>query len=830
MLITAAKEDSSSEVSSPTTPSPPPPLPTTSPAATSASVAVDDKRASAGKKATRQWEAWTHEEEESFFIALRNVGKNFDKITSRVQSKNKDQVRHYYYRVIRRINKLLGPGFSLDAKNTKDANSAMLRWWSLLEKQSCSASKLHLKPRRFKTFVTALEHQLLKDRVKANKKKKPPQALSVVVAPVSRKPTTCGQEAAKAIAVEQFCTSKNSSIKLRNPRRQEPLQVSKKRKKGSDCGVSAAAIKRWEKAATAGVSLVAEAAEQVERAAAEQLGQAGPSLKESKLCSQSPAQAYPETVILSGQEALQGDAVEYTVEEGKLKLQLYPIDEATRKSMEQDGVNPFLQLTLKHRKPVSSVIRHLIQKWGGSAAATGELFLFSFSAQVESMSTCQRWSLHDANVNAGDVYSALGNPTVFRLRYGWISPRILQCPQAECLHLPVSALARPEAGLQSSATPNISVQPSAQALPLGSFPCSTSAETTSKSSEAISKDFLCCPGIDLTRGSVTLVQGGDATANELPFVESAKSQYRQWSSSATVSAVACDTEADVNSKRFELTENTLMPRGKSVDGLIQVDARTAINIFGQSSADHLSDDGKGLADMVGHKVQESGGNLAACSWLYEGSNDSFVQRIWAIEDPSNAASLLPTEMDWADTLTNISVGEFLNEVSQTAHMTSGVATIQALQPMQSLDSFDAAVAAQSADVSGIESSLVQHSETPAWDSEETRDAFAFRKLVSQKQTLSPVQISLEPPRSAELLRESDGIASSFVDCGSLEAWKQSFNHTELSFAEELKYDPSSQFFTRQLECSGKGSSSQDFTWANVNKLHSSAHGSGNSRP
>lgn len=83
----------------------------------------------------------------------------------------------------------------------------------------------------------------------------------------------------------------------------------------------------------------------------------------------------------------------------------------------QDGVNPFLQLTLKQRKPVSSVVRHLIQKWGGRSAAIGELLLFPFSAQVESMGTCQRWSLHDANVNAGDVYSALGNPTVFRLRH-----------------------------------------------------------------------------------------------------------------------------------------------------------------------------------------------------------------------------------------------------------------------------------------------------------------------------------------------------------------------------------------------------------------------------
>ncbi|XP_058102166.1 TSL-kinase interacting protein 1-like isoform X2 [Magnolia sinica] len=97
--------------------------------------------------------------------------QNFNKITCRVQSKNKDQVRHYYYRLVRRMNKLLGPGFSLDIKNTKDTISAMLRWWSLLEKYSCTSSKLHLKPRRFKIFVKALENQLLKDRKKTQKKR-----------------------------------------------------------------------------------------------------------------------------------------------------------------------------------------------------------------------------------------------------------------------------------------------------------------------------------------------------------------------------------------------------------------------------------------------------------------------------------------------------------------------------------------------------------------------------------------------------------------------------------------------------------------------------------
>ncbi|KAH0930415.1 hypothetical protein HID58_016142, partial [Brassica napus] len=105
----------------------------------------------AAKKPTRQWAAWTHQEEECFFTALRQVGKNFLKITSHVQSKNKDQVGHYYCRL--------------------DTNAAMLRWWSLLEKHSCKASKLHLKPRRFKLFLEALEHQLLKDSRKSTSKR-----------------------------------------------------------------------------------------------------------------------------------------------------------------------------------------------------------------------------------------------------------------------------------------------------------------------------------------------------------------------------------------------------------------------------------------------------------------------------------------------------------------------------------------------------------------------------------------------------------------------------------------------------------------------------------
>mgnify|MGYP000117209435 CR=1 FL=1 len=51
-----------------------------------------------------------------------------------------------------------------------------------------------------------------------------------------------------------------------------------------DDNVSAAEMKKWEKAASAGVSLVAEAAEQLERAAAEELEQVGPALQLPRLC------------------------------------------------------------------------------------------------------------------------------------------------------------------------------------------------------------------------------------------------------------------------------------------------------------------------------------------------------------------------------------------------------------------------------------------------------------------------------------------------------------------------------------------------------------------
>lgn len=136
----------------------------------------------------------------------------------------------------------------------------------------------------------------------------------------------------------------------------------------------------------------------------------------------------------------------------KLKLQLFPIDDDTRRALEmvsgketnvnsfnveeifaiwavfrtikevfvlihsQDKHNPYLELTLSTRKKISSVLEHLYRKWGNSSIASGELMLFPYTAHRENLVSYQRWT-RDSIVSASDVYASIGSPPVFRLRF-----------------------------------------------------------------------------------------------------------------------------------------------------------------------------------------------------------------------------------------------------------------------------------------------------------------------------------------------------------------------------------------------------------------------------
>lgn len=383
---------------------------------------INSEQRKPGKRQTRQWAAWTHEEEENFFSALRQVGKNFEKITSRVQSKNKDQVRHYYYRLVRRMNKLLGPELGLDAKNSKDTNAAMLRWWSLLEKYSCKASKLHLKPRRFKLIVETLENQLLKDR-KKNVRKRPSVGencteMGPASFPNQVRASLLETGAVKPVLIDnqniqKFGSGRGSSVKRqssvglnRGVYKPESSSMKTSRNRNKTVSASTAAYKKWEKAAIAGVSLVADAAEHLERTSID---------KEVEHVQENTEQqgfnCASEKVVPSLQ------SIQCHL---KLKVQLFPIDESTRRALELDKHNPHLQLTLSTRKRISSVLEHLTRKWGGSRVACGDLILVPYDAQTVNLVGCHKWT-KDSILSAADVYAQVGRPTIFRLRYGWFS-------------------------------------------------------------------------------------------------------------------------------------------------------------------------------------------------------------------------------------------------------------------------------------------------------------------------------------------------------------------------------------------------------------------------
>ncbi|KAJ6699173.1 CRAMPED PROTEIN [Salix purpurea] len=589
------------------------------------------------KRPTRQWAAWTHQEEESFFNALRQVGKNFEKITRHVQSKNKDQVRHYYYRLVRRMNKLLGPRLYLDAKNSKDTNSAMLRWWSLLAKYSCKASKLHLKPRRFKIFVEALENQLLKDRRKNVRKRSSQGENGSPTTPsiISNQNRASGHDSRtlKLVLVDSQNIQKlvvgKGSLKrnvnlgvIRNSNKGDltAMKPARQRRKPA----SSAAYKKWEKAAIAGVSLVADAAEHLERTATDKEVEHDEGQK--RLDSVENVLPHLRASLLDYDESSAHNNM-------KLKLQLFPIDDGTRKALEMDKHNPHLELTLSTRKKISSVLEHLNRKWGNSTVASGELMLFPYIVNRENLAGCQRWT-QDSLVNAADVYFSIGSPPVFRLRYGWFSNANFA---SVTLQTPSTYICLPDGGNEKG----------------------KAMDSASTNEPSTSDQFL-----------------------EDPCRE-------------------CPTSMNTNTywHRTESDDRTSTQQLEDVDGL----------------------------------------RLSNVNALSAG--------------------------EWADSLTDVSIGDLLSELPHEADFNCAelpiVQSNQCLQQIPfSCDSFDAAIAAHISrhqSKMGFFSSVTSHTSS-IWDGEETCDAFAFQRNHSLPKEVTTSSVA--SPRAGKQMDRTNSITSS----------------------------------------------------------------------
>ncbi|KAJ6968606.1 TSL-kinase interacting protein 1-like isoform X1 [Populus alba x Populus x berolinensis] len=629
------------------------------------------------KRPTRQWAAWTRQEEESFFTALRQVGKNFEKITHHVQSKNKDQVRHYYYRLVRRMNKLLGPGLCLDAKNSKDTNAAMLRWWSLLEKYSCKASKLHLKPRRFKIFIEALENQLLKDQRKNVRKRSSqgengsPTTPSIITN--QNRAAVHDTRTVKLVIVDSQNIQKlggKGSLKrnvnmgvVRNNNKGDSTAMKPARQRRKP--VSSAAYKKWEKAAIAGVSLVADAAEHLERTATDKedehdQGKKGLDPVEKLLPHFHPSLRCVESNALTNM---------------KLKLQLFPIDDGTRRALEMDKHNPHLELTLSTRKKISSVLEHLNRKWGDSTVASGELMLFPYGVNRENLVGYQRWT-QDSLVSAADVYFSIGSPPVFRLRYGWFSnvnfaSVTLQAPSTySCL---------PVGGNEKEQTMDS---------------VSTAEPSTSDQFEKPENPCRDCPTSENNNHASILHSAGVTNENNEFVATGPRNNLVK----------SFDPAANISLHRKETDDRTNTQQLEDVDGL------------------RLSN-----------------------------------------VNPLSAG-------EWADSLTNVGIGDLLSELPHVAnHNCIEPLIVQSNQCLQeipfSCDSFDAAIAAHISrhqGKMGFHSTVTSHTSS-IWDGEETCDAFAFQKNHSLRKEVTTSSAVASPRVSKQIDRTSSIASSAFLE-------------------------------------------------------------------
>ncbi|XP_039068283.1 TSL-kinase interacting protein 1-like isoform X2 [Hibiscus syriacus] len=645
---------------------------------------VPEQRA---KKPTRQWAAWTRQEEESFFTALRQVGKNFEKITCRVQSKNKDQVRHYYYRLVRRMNKLLGPRLRLDAKNSKDTNAAMLRWWSLLEKYSCRASKLHLKPRRFKNFVESLEHQLLKDQKKTARKRPCQGKNNSPTSPnnVSNQSRASGHDAhtVKLFLVESqnihklgpgkgsFKRNNNVGVGRNNSKGESnTMKPARQRRKP---GASSSAYKKWEKAAIAGVSLVADAAEHLERTIndkedeQEQNDSAGPghNILDPVENNEPPLPSFPQNPFTENNIHAPG----------KLKLQLFPIDDSTRRALEMDKHNPHLELTLSTQKKISSVLEHLNRKWGNSSIASGELMLFPYGVQRENLRGHQRWT-QATIVSAADVFAMVGSPQVFRLRYGWLADTEI-------------------ASLSGQAPLSSSYIPSLHDMNLESRNGQIGEEV-----QAVSSDGDQCWKLD-----------------------------------------DCCKNQSMLQKKNQVLETSLDDFHDEINAYINT-----------SSKDNLRD---------AHVPARN-----ASSDRSEACNVSIMRRSEDMDDQRlNNSTAALSAGEWADSLTNISVGDLLAEVphdfdNNCVDHPVPESSLCLQQIPFSCDSFDAAIAAHiSKHQNKMEVPSLASRASSIWDAEETCDAFLFSKNPNPFTDIARLSDSASPSACEQIAR-SDTLTES----------------------------------------------------------------------
>lgn len=92
--------------------------------------AVDGKN----NKKTRAYTGWNEEEAERFFEGIKVFGRDFQRLSNHIGSKSYDQVRHFYYRLIKKMNALLESlGRGVNKSDKDEVRESILFWYEFFK-------------------------------------------------------------------------------------------------------------------------------------------------------------------------------------------------------------------------------------------------------------------------------------------------------------------------------------------------------------------------------------------------------------------------------------------------------------------------------------------------------------------------------------------------------------------------------------------------------------------------------------------------------------------------------------------------------------------------
>eukprot|EP00029_Vermamoeba_vermiformis_P007129 TRINITY_DN2993_c0_g1_i1.p1 TRINITY_DN2993_c0_g1~~TRINITY_DN2993_c0_g1_i1.p1 ORF type:complete len:575 (+),score=95.42 TRINITY_DN2993_c0_g1_i1:76-1800(+) len=78
----------------------------------------------------RSWEPWSQEEIKTFFDSIVKYGRNWALIAKEIGTKRQEQVRTYFYRLLKKVTKLLEPlHFTFDSRDRMDTLIALVCYW-----------------------------------------------------------------------------------------------------------------------------------------------------------------------------------------------------------------------------------------------------------------------------------------------------------------------------------------------------------------------------------------------------------------------------------------------------------------------------------------------------------------------------------------------------------------------------------------------------------------------------------------------------------------------------------------------------------------------------